>query len=77
DAIDGNNGHEGRDVACKFSRVPEGYAADLIRDIVFGGEVPDGVQNNTIDTMTLKKLGDQQVFLLQQDLGLGNSSCGE
>ncbi|KAJ7878937.1 fungal chitosanase of glycosyl hydrolase group 75-domain-containing protein [Mycena leptocephala] len=64
DAIDGNNGHEGRDVACKFSWVPERYVADLIQDIVFGGEVPDGVQNNTIDTilMTLKKLGDRQVF---------------
>ncbi|KAJ6616176.1 fungal chitosanase of glycosyl hydrolase group 75-domain-containing protein, partial [Mycena sp. CBHHK59/15] len=37
DAIDGNNGHEGRDVACKFTRVPERYVANLIQDIVFGG----------------------------------------
>ncbi|KAJ6597431.1 hypothetical protein B0H10DRAFT_1827054, partial [Mycena sp. CBHHK59/15] len=65
DAIDGNNGHE-----------DEIYVANLIQDIVFGGVVPDGVQNNTIDTMTLKKLGDQQVFMLQQELGLGDSSCG-
>ncbi|KAK7002141.1 fungal chitosanase of glycosyl hydrolase group 75-domain-containing protein [Favolaschia claudopus] len=54
DEINGNNGHEALDVAY----------------IVFPQEVPPGVQENSIDIEALKELGDQQILLLQQDLGI-------
>ncbi|KAK7006657.1 fungal chitosanase of glycosyl hydrolase group 75-domain-containing protein [Favolaschia claudopus] len=54
DRINGNNGHEALDVAY----------------IVFTQEVPPGVQENRIDIEALKELGDQQILLLQQDLGI-------
>ncbi|KAF8218012.1 fungal chitosanase of glycosyl hydrolase group 75-domain-containing protein [Mycena galopus ATCC 62051] len=53
-AIDGGNGHAESDVAY----------------IVFGSEVPTGVEKNSIDLVTLKQLGDAQMGLLQKALGL-------
>ncbi|KAJ6555173.1 fungal chitosanase of glycosyl hydrolase group 75-domain-containing protein [Mycena vulgaris] len=52
--IDGNHGHDQRDVAY----------------IVFGQQVPTGIGKNTIDLAALKTLGDQQVRLLAQELNL-------
>ncbi|KAF7368777.1 Endo-chitosanase [Mycena venus] len=52
--IDGNNGHPESDVAY----------------IVFGSEVPNGVEKNSIDIAALKALGDVQMKLLQKALGL-------
>ncbi|CAK5274350.1 unnamed protein product [Mycena citricolor] len=52
--IDGNNGHPEADVAY----------------IVFGSQVPSGVQRSSIDVNALKALGDSQVKLLQSALGL-------
>ncbi|KAJ6480141.1 fungal chitosanase of glycosyl hydrolase group 75-domain-containing protein [Mycena sanguinolenta] len=51
---DGNNGHAASDVAY----------------IVFGSEVPTGIENNSIDIPALKALGDGQMMLLQKALGL-------
>ncbi|KAJ7583460.1 fungal chitosanase of glycosyl hydrolase group 75-domain-containing protein [Mycena floridula] len=52
--ISGNNGHDQSDVAY----------------IVFGDKVPTGVKDTTIDISALKKLGDEQVKLLQSALGI-------
>ncbi|KAJ6555141.1 fungal chitosanase of glycosyl hydrolase group 75-domain-containing protein [Mycena vulgaris] len=52
--IDGNNGHPGNDVAY----------------IIFGSQVPTGIQKSSIDIAALKALGDSQVKLLQKALGL-------
>ncbi|KAJ7457197.1 fungal chitosanase of glycosyl hydrolase group 75-domain-containing protein [Mycena galericulata] len=52
----------------------QGHDQNNVAYIVFGQEVPNGVGNNTIDIAALKTLGDQQVQLLAQDLGLGNST---
>ncbi|KAJ7148778.1 fungal chitosanase of glycosyl hydrolase group 75-domain-containing protein [Mycena crocata] len=52
--IDGENGHPGDDVAY----------------IVFGSQVPSGIQKSSIDLAALKALGDSQVKLLQKALGL-------
>ncbi|KAJ7080638.1 fungal chitosanase of glycosyl hydrolase group 75-domain-containing protein [Mycena belliarum] len=56
--VSGGNGHDQKDVAY----------------IVFGNEVPTGVGKNTIDLAALKELGDKQVHLLVQDLGLSTKS---
>ncbi|KAJ6494060.1 fungal chitosanase of glycosyl hydrolase group 75-domain-containing protein [Mycena vitilis] len=58
DKITGNNGHAQPDVAY----------------IIFGNQVPSGVGQSTIDIAALKTLGDKQVKLLQQALGLGGAS---
>lgn len=42
-------------------------------DIVFGKQVPDGIEDKTIDIAALKALGDKQVFALQDQLGLSSS----
>ncbi|KAJ7148777.1 hypothetical protein C8R43DRAFT_1068876 [Mycena crocata] len=52
DGINGDSGHGEPDVAY----------------IVFGDQVPDGVEDTTIDLDALKFLGDQQVRLLQEAL---------
>ncbi|KAJ7035204.1 fungal chitosanase of glycosyl hydrolase group 75-domain-containing protein [Mycena alexandri] len=52
--INGDNGHPENDVAY----------------IVFGSQVPVGVQKNSIDLPALKALGDAQVKLLQKALHL-------
>ncbi|KAJ7223343.1 fungal chitosanase of glycosyl hydrolase group 75-domain-containing protein [Mycena pura] len=57
DSIDGSQGHNTADVAY----------------IVFGSQVPDGVENSSIDIGALKTLGDAQVKLLQDALGITGS----
>ncbi|KAJ7244389.1 fungal chitosanase of glycosyl hydrolase group 75-domain-containing protein [Mycena haematopus] len=52
--IDGGNGHAESDVAY----------------IVFGSEVPTGIEKNNIDIPALKALGDAQMTLLQKALRL-------
>ncbi|KAJ7080603.1 fungal chitosanase of glycosyl hydrolase group 75-domain-containing protein [Mycena belliarum] len=52
--IDGANGHAENDVAY----------------IVFGSQVPPGISKNNIDLHALKDLGDAQMKLLQNALGL-------
>ncbi|KAJ7143729.1 fungal chitosanase of glycosyl hydrolase group 75-domain-containing protein [Mycena epipterygia] len=52
--IDGGNGHAENDVAY----------------IVFGSQVPSGIEKSTINIPALKALGDAQVKLLQTALGL-------
>ncbi|KAJ7827126.1 fungal chitosanase of glycosyl hydrolase group 75-domain-containing protein [Mycena olivaceomarginata] len=52
--IDGGNGHPQNDVAY----------------IVFGSQVPTGIEKNSIDLHALKALGDGQMKLLQKALGL-------
>ncbi|KAF7303644.1 Endo-chitosanase [Mycena indigotica] len=52
--VDGNNAHSQADVAY----------------IVFGMQVPKGVQKSSIDLAALKSLGDSQALLLQKALGL-------
>ncbi|KAJ7621017.1 fungal chitosanase of glycosyl hydrolase group 75-domain-containing protein [Roridomyces roridus] len=54
DNISGSNGHAENDIAY----------------IVFGTQVPSGVEENTIDISALKALGDSQVNLLQAALQL-------
>jgi len=57
DGLDGGTGHVPLDVVY----------------ICFPTEVPSGVGDVTIDIGALKTLGDQQVTLLQQALGLGSA----
>ncbi|KAI3608025.1 extracellular chitosanase [Moniliophthora roreri] len=54
DNLNGNRGHEARDVAY----------------IIFGNQVPGGVQDQTIDINALKTLGDQQLRMLTRKLGI-------
>ncbi|EEB94498.1 hypothetical protein MPER_06677, partial [Moniliophthora perniciosa FA553] len=54
DNLDGNRGHEARDVAY----------------IIFGNQVPGGVRDQTIDINALKTLGDQQLRMLTRKLGI-------
>jgi hypothetical protein len=45
------------------------FDASMI-DIVFGSEVPSGIQKSNIDISALKALGDAQMILLQKALHL-------
>ncbi|KAK7056744.1 hypothetical protein VNI00_002461 [Paramarasmius palmivorus] len=54
DDLNGNRGHDARDVAY----------------IIFGNQVPSGVQDQTIDLKALKALGDQNLKMLTPKLGI-------